>query len=239
MIQEYAYPWNAPREAIASPYPTYEEMHSRSQMVAALARAQELLEKQPTLIQLDVRRRLSELEKTQCIARANAYLAKTFVERTLPRVECVSEQYRLGEMSSGTFNLLAGNAAQQAGAASAASAAGTLWELMRRFNRLPDMTRADVDLLAGDVANFILAELVQAHAQASDESDYRYTHRVYMTAATITRELSQTPPLWEKVTSRLFDPEEVTPAIMRMQTEKWWKGRLRRVMARAPADRPG
>lgn len=228
MIQEYAYPWNAPREAIASPYPTYEEMHSRSQMIAALARAQELLEKQPTLIQLDVKRRVGELEKTQGIARANAYLAKTFVERTLPRVECVSEQYRLGEMSSGTFNLLAGNAAQQAGAA---SAGGTLWELMRRFNRLPDMARADVDLLAGDVANFILAELVQAHAQASDESDYQYTHRIYMTAATITRELSQTPPLWEKVTSRLFDPEEVTPAIMRMQTEKWWKGRLRRVAA--------
>ncbi|MEK6305828.1 MAG: replication endonuclease [Pantoea dispersa] len=228
MILKYAYPWNAPREAIASPYPTYEEMHSRNKMIAALARAQELLEKQPMLIQLDVRRRVSELEKTQGIARANAYLTKTFVERTLPRAECVSDQYRLGEMSSGTFNLLAGNAAQQAGAA---SAAGTLWELMRRFNRLPDMARADVDLLAGDVANFILAELVQAHAQASDESDYKYTHRVYMTAATITRELRQTPPLWEKVTSRLFDPEEVTPAIMRMQTEKWWKGRLRRVAA--------
>lgn len=228
MMQEYAYPWNAPREAIASPYPTYEEMHSRNHLNAALARAQELLEKQPTLIQLDVKRRVSELEKTQGIDRANAYLTKTFVERTLPRIECVSEQYRLGEMSSGTFNLLAGNATKEAGAA---SAGGTLWELMRRFNRLPDMGRADVDLLAGDVANFILAELVQAHAQANDESDYKYTHRVYMTAATITRELSQTPPLWEKVTSRLFDPEEVTPAIMRMQTEKWWKGRLRRVAA--------
>ncbi|WP_010255054.1 replication endonuclease [Pantoea agglomerans] len=228
MIQEYAYPWNAPREAIASPYPTYEEMHSRSQMIAALVRAQELLEKQPTLIQIDVKRRVSELEKTQGIDRANAYLTKTFVERTLPRVETVNAQYRLGEMSHGTFNLLAGNATKQAGAA---SAGGTLWELMRRFNRLPDMARADVDLLAEDVANFILAELVQVHAQASDESDYKYTHRVYMTAATITRELSQTPPLWDKVTSRLFDPEEVTPAIMRMQTEKWWKGRLRRVAA--------
>ncbi|WHU84789.1 replication endonuclease [Pantoea agglomerans pv. betae] len=228
MIQEYAYPWNAPREAIASPYPTYEEIHSRSQMIAALACAQELLEKQPTLIQIDVKRRVSELEKTQGIDRANAYLTKTFVERTLPRVETVNAQYRLGEMSGGAFNLLAGNATKQAGAA---SAGGTLWELMRRFNRLPDMARADVDLLAGDVANFILAELVQAHAQASDESDYKYTHRVYMTAATITRELSQTPPLWDKVTSRLFDPEEVTPAIMRMQTEKWWKGRLRRVAA--------
>ncbi|RBO12811.1 replication endonuclease [Pantoea sp. 3_1284] len=228
MIEEFAYPWNAPREAIASPYPTYEEMHSRSHMIAALVRAQELLEKQPALVQLDVKRRVSDLEKTQGTARANAYFAKTFVERTLPRVETVSTQYRLSEMKAGTFNLLAENASEKAGAA---SAGGQLWELMRRFNRLPDMARADVDLLAGDVANFILAELVQVHAQASGESDYKYTHRVYMTAATITREMGQTPPLWDKVTSRQFDPEEVTPAIMRMQTDKWWKGRLRRVAA--------
>ncbi|MCP1438408.1 hypothetical protein J3D56_001844 [Erwinia persicina] len=226
MIQEYAYPWNAPREAIASPYRTYEEEHSRSRMIAALSHAQDLLEKQPTLVQLDVKRRTGELEKTHGTARANAYLTKTFVERTLPRVESVSSQYRLGEMSAGTFMLLTGNASDKTGAA---SAAGTLWELMNRFNRLPDLARADVDLLAGDIASFILAEMVQAHGQSEDESDYKYTHRVYMTAAAITRELNQTPPLWEKVTSRIFCPEDVTPAIMRMQTEKWWKGRLRRV----------
>lgn len=72
MTEQYAYPWNAPREAIASPYPTYEEMHSRNQMNAALVRAQELLEQQPALVQLDVKRRTSELENTgyspcQCI----------------------------------------------------------------------------------------------------------------------------------------------------------------------------
>ncbi|WP_414147561.1 replication endonuclease [Erwinia sp. BNK-24-b] len=228
MIQEYAYPWNVPREAIASPYPTYEEERSRDRMIAALSHAQDLLEKQPTLVQLDVKRRTSELEKTHGTARANAYLTKTFVERTLPRVESVSSQYRLGEMSKGIFTHLTGNASDKTGAA---SAAGTLWELMNRFNRLADLARADVDLLAGDIASFILAEMVQAHGQSEDESDYKYTHRVYMTAAAITRELKQTPPLWEKVTSQLFCPEDVTPAIMRMQTEKWWKGRLRRVAA--------
>ncbi|ORM94603.1 replication endonuclease [Pantoea cypripedii] len=228
MTQEYAYPWNAPREAIASPYPTYEEARSRSQMIAALVHAQDLLEKQPTLVQLDVKRRISDLEKTQGTARANAYFTKTFVERTLPRVEVVNAQYRLGEMKAGTFNLLTENAIRKTGAA---SAGGALWELMKRFNRLPDMARSDVDLLSGDIANFIMAELAQVHEQVSTESDYRYTHRVYMTAATITREFNQTPPLWEKVTSRLFDPEEVTPAIMRMKTEKWWKSRLRRVAA--------
>jgi len=197
-------------------------------MIAALSHAQDLLEKQPTLVQLDVRRCTSELEKIHGTARANAYLTKTFVERILPRVESVSSQYRLGEMSKGIFTHLTGNASDKTGAA---SAAGTLWELMNRFNRLADLARADVDLLAGDIASFILAEMVQAHGQSEDESDYKYTHRVYMTAAAITRELKQTPPLWEKVTSQLFCPEDVTPAIMRMQTEKWWKGRLRRVAA--------
>ncbi|WP_370641010.1 MULTISPECIES: hypothetical protein [unclassified Pantoea] len=98
MFKTYAYPWNAPREAIASPYPTYQEQRSRDQMIAALARAYELLEKQPKLIQYDVKRRASELEKTLGIARANAYLTKTFVERTLPRVECVSYPVRVFQL---------------------------------------------------------------------------------------------------------------------------------------------
>ncbi|WP_233592638.1 replication endonuclease [Erwinia psidii] len=223
--QGHAYPWNAPREAIASPYLTYEEIRRRDRLIAAVSHARELLEAQPAIVRLDINRRLTELEKEHGVQRANAYLTKTFVERTLPRLEQVNAQYRLDEMDVSTFRLLSDNAEDSG------RAVGTLWELMRRFNRLPEMARADVDLLAGDIAHFMLAEMVQAHGQAGDQSDYQYTHRLYMTAAAITRELKQTPPLWEKVTSRLFDPEEVTPAIMRMQIEKWWKGRLRRVAA--------
>ena len=226
MIIQYAHPWNQPRAAIAKPYITYEAKRRRAQMYAALLHAQELVEQQPTIVKLDIKRRFNDLDKTQGTARANAYLTKTFVERTLPRVETVSAKYRLGEMNPKTFSLLADNGGKQQGSA---RAAGTLWELMKRYNRLPDMARADVDLLAGDIASFVLAEIVHVHELVSGESDYQYTHRVYMTAAAITRELNQTPPLWEKVTSRFFCPEDVTPAIMRMQTETWWKGRLRRV----------
>lgn len=235
MSETYAYPWNAPRDAIASPYPTYDEIHRRNllnaqkaELIAKLSHAHDLLEKQPQIVQFDVKRRMAELEKSQGEIRANAYLTRTFVERTLPRVECVNIKYRLGEMKAGTHTLLTNNSNKAFGAA---RASGSLWELMRRFNRLPDMARADVDLLAGDIANFTLAELVQAHSQSDNESDYKYTHRIYMTAATITREFNQTPPLWEKVTSRFFEPEKITPEIMRMQTEKWWKGRLRRIAA--------
>ncbi len=228
MSQEYAYPWNAPRKAIASPYPTYEEIQRRDRMIAALTEAQRLLEQQPTLVQRDVRRRLNDLEVTQGAARANAYLLKNFMERTLPRVEMVNQRYRPEPLQRGTVSLLAANAAVEQGAA---RAAGALWELVKRVNRLPDMTRADVDLLAGDIASFILAEITQAHGQVANESDYRYTHRIYITAAAITRHLGQTPPLWDRVASRFFSPEEATPAILRMQNERWWRGQLRRVAA--------
>ncbi|MBK0000210.1 replication endonuclease [Erwinia sp. S38] len=226
MTIQYAYPWNKPRAAIASPYLTYEQIRRRDQMIAALSHANDLLDKQPQLVQRDVKHRFIQLEKTQGLARANAYLSKTFVERTLPRVEKVNEQYRLNAMEPGTFSILAGN---ESGNAEKLVAPENLWRLIRRFNRLPDMARADVDLLAGDIASFIMAEIVQAHEHIGAESDYRYTHHIYMTAATITRQLGQLPPLWDTVNSRFFNPEDVTPAIHRMKNDKWWKGRLRRV----------
>ncbi|WP_338506639.1 replication endonuclease [Erwinia aphidicola] len=224
----YAYPWNAPREAIAKPYLATANVQRRAQMFAALSHARDLLEAQPLIIQMDVKRRMNDLEKTEGLARANAYLTKTFVERTLPRVERVNAQYQVAEMHPDIF----GKLAQIAPAGDrGVGAASMLWEIIRRFNRLADMSRADVDLLAGDVANLVMAEMAQAHELVADESDYKYAFQIYMTAAAITRQLNQMPPLWEKVSSKFFCPEDVASAISRMKTEKWWKGRLRRVAA--------
>lgn len=227
-MMSFAYPWNAPRLAIASPYPTHDQQQHRNRQIAAWLHGQKILQAQANLVQLDVKRRLASLEQQQGTARANAYLAKTFVERTLPRVEAVNQRYQLHDMRPGVVAQLTRSMSCPQGAA---RAAGALWELMKRFNRLPDMSRADTDLLAGDIAHFIHAELVQLHSQAQAETDYRYIHRLYMTASVITRELGQTPPLWQTVSARVFCPEEVTPAILRMQAEKWWKGQLRRISA--------
>ncbi|WP_235514989.1 replication endonuclease [Erwinia sp. Leaf53] len=213
---------------MSKPYLTNSYIQRRAQMFAALSRARDLLEAQPLLIQMDVKRRMNGLEKKEGLARANAYLTKTFVERTLPRVESVNAQYRVNDMHPDMFGMLAGIA--PAGDRGVSAAAG-LWEIIRRFNRLADMSRADVDLLAGDVANFILAEMVQAHEQVKGASDYKHVWRTYMTAAAITRQLGQTPPLWDKVSTKFFCPDDVVPAIHRMKTEKWWKGRLRRLAA--------
>lgn len=227
-MQHFLWPWSAPRQAIASPYPTHAAMQQRSRRLAAISQAWKALEQQPSLVQRVVRLRHGQLERERGPASAADWLTGAFAERLLPRLERVSAQYRLGAMGHGTAARLCGHAAQEKGAA---AAAGALWELMRRFNQLPDMARADVDRLAGDIASFIFAELVQLHGQNGGESDWRYSHSLYLTAATLTREFRQTPPLWQKVTTRLFAPEEVTPAIMRMQGESWWKGRLRRLAA--------
>lgn len=227
-MTDFAYPWNAPREAVSKPYLAAVNIQRRAQMFAALSHARDLLEAQPLIIQMDVKRRMNELEKTEGLARANAYLTKTFVERTLPRVERVNAQYQVAEMHPDIF----GKLAQIAPAGDrGVGAASMLWAIIRRFNRLADMSRADVDLLAGDVANLIMAEMAQAHELVADESDYKYAFQIYMTAAAITRQLNQKPPLWEKVSSKFFCPEDVASAISRMKTEKWWKGRLRRVAA--------
>ncbi|QZQ52283.1 replication endonuclease [Erwinia persicina] len=228
MQQAYAYPWNAPRDAISKPYLATTNIQRRAQMFAALLRARDLLQEQPIIIQMDVKRRLNDLEKTEGLARANAYLTKTFVERTLPRVERVNAQYKTADMHPDMFAMLAAHAPAGDRGVSAAS---TLWALNGRFNRLADMSRADVDMLAGDIASFISAEMAQAHTVVIDESDYKYAHLLYTVAAAITRQLKQTPPLWDKVTSKFFGPEDVASALSRMSAERWWKNRLRRIAA--------
>ncbi|WP_336795862.1 replication endonuclease [Erwinia aphidicola] len=228
MSVTFAYPWNAPRNAIASPYLTHAQVYRRDQLIAALSRARGLLQAQPIIIQMDVKRRLSDIERKEGLARANAYLVKTFCERTLPRVERVNTQYQTADLRPELFGIFAAYAPSGDRGVAAAS---TLWELNTRFNRLADMSRADVDLLAGDVANFISAELAQIHTILSDASDYKYAHQLYTLAAAITQQLKQSPPLWDTVTSRFFDPENVASAISRMTAEKWWKNRLRRIAA--------
>ena len=223
--QQYAYPWNAPREAIASPYLTHQETYRRDKMIAALSHAQEVLAAQSAIVKLDINRRVSELENEHGVQRANAYLTKTFVERTLPRLELVNTQYRVKLSDPQHFN------DKQSVRPANTTADVQLIQLMRRFNRLPDMARADIDLLAGDIANFITSELIQVDEEITGASDYKVLYCMYMGAARITRLLGQDVPQWERVTSKFFNEDEVTPAILKMKSERWWLNRLRRVAA--------
>ncbi|WP_455811918.1 replication endonuclease [Pseudomonas graminis] len=204
VIKSLAYPWNAPRPAISSPYPTYEELHRKEKEDAALAMAQNLLQQQPVIVRLDVARHANSLEKEQGIKRANAFMAKTFIERILPRVNLVSERYNIKNMTADTA------------------------QLMWRFNHLPDMSRADIDLLAQDIASFVSLELGIINQELADSGDLKMAYHLFIRAGVITQAFRQEAPKWEKLTGRFFTDDEAVSAISRMMSDKWWTGRLRR-----------
>lgn len=203
-IKSLAYPWNAPRPAISSPYPTYEELHRKEKEDTALAMAQNVLQQQPVIVRLDVARHASMLEKEQGIKRANAFMAKTFIERILPRVNLVSERYNIKNMTADTA------------------------QLMWRFNHLPDMSRADIDLLAQDIASFVSLELGIINQELADSGDLKMAYHLFIRAGVITQAFRQEAPKWEKLTTRFFADDEAVSAISRMMSDKWWTGRLRR-----------
>ena len=89
-MQRSGWPWNAPRKAIASPYPTHAEMQQRSRQMAALSQAWIALEQQPALVQRAIRLRHTQLESGRGIVSAAGYLTTTFADRLLPRIEQVS-----------------------------------------------------------------------------------------------------------------------------------------------------
>lgn len=203
---EWAFPWNAPRPAIEPPVDLLAESQKQTEaQIAATLRAHHLLEQQPQLIQRDVRYHISQLEESQGIRRGNAYLTKNFVERVLPRLDLVNEKYRIPENNIDA-------------------------DLCQRFNRLPDASRADVELLAKDIAITIKRELSVIDEDAGGASEFLSVLELYLGAAALTRRFKQTPPLWDTYQS---DSEKMTventgPAVRRMLSENWWLRRLRR-----------
>lgn len=202
--KQWVFPWNAPRPALTSPFPTYDEIWQKEKENLALANAQELLQKQSTIVRMDVTRRANQLEKEQGIQRANAFMAKTFVERILPRVNLVSARYHIPEMTADTA------------------------QLMWRFNNLPDMARSDIELLAQDIASFVCLELGTINQEMADCGDLKLAHALFIRAGTITQAFRQSAPHWDGLLNRFFCEDKAVSSISRMMSDKWWLGRLRR-----------
>ena len=219
----FAYPWNVPRSAIASPYLTYEQQHRRDRMFAALLHARKVLSLQPECVRFDVYRTAAVLEQNQGSQRANAFLI-SFCKKALPRLELVAKKYECSginsNVSAAVFDGYFDTQLMQ-------YLASRMVNMVARFNRLPDMSRADIDLLASDIANFIRAELADIDDTGFSELKTLYTW--YMRAGFISLQFNVTPPKWERVTKKYFGEDEIAPAVMRMFNEVWWRGRLRRI----------
>ncbi|EBU5873072.1 replication endonuclease [Salmonella enterica] len=219
----FAYPWNAPRSAIASPYLTYDQQYRRDRMFAALLHARKVLSLQPECVRFDVYRTAAMLEQNQGSQRANAFLI-SFCKKALPRLELVAKKYECAGINS---NVSAAVFDGHFDTQLMQYLASRMVNMVARFNRLPDMSRADIDLLAADIANFIRAELADIDDTGFSELKTLYTW--YMRAGFISLQFNVTPPKWERVTKKYFGEDEIAPAVMRMFNEVWWRGRLRRI----------
>ncbi|EAO9225642.1 replication endonuclease [Salmonella enterica] len=222
---DYAFVWNFPKQAIASPYLTYDQQHRRDRMLAALLHARKVLSLQPECVRFDVYRTAAVLEKNQGSQRANAFLI-SFCKRALPRLELVATKYECAGINS---NVSAAVFGSHFDTELMQYLASRMVNMVARYNRLPDMSRADIDLLAADIANFIRAELADIDDTGFSELKTLYTW--YMRAGFISLQFNVTPPHWERVTKKYVGEDEIAPAIARMFNDVWWRGRLRRIAA--------
>ncbi|HIH9871614.1 TPA: replication endonuclease [Klebsiella pneumoniae] len=174
-------------------------------------------------MRFDVYRTATVLEQNQGSQRANAFLI-SFCKKALPRLELVAKKYESAGINTNVSTAVFGGHFDTRLMQYLAS---RMVNLVARYNRLPDMSRADVDLLACDIANFIRSELANIDDSGFGELKTLYTW--YMHAGFISLQFNVTPPHWERVANKYFNKDDIAPAIIRMFTESWWRIRLRRV----------
>ncbi|EHL1444434.1 replication endonuclease [Escherichia coli] len=194
-------------------------------MFAALLHAKKVLSLQPDCVRLDVYRTAAVLEQNQGSQRANAFLI-SFCKKALPRLELVAKKYECAGINSKVSTAVFGSHfdTQQMQYLSS-----RMVNMVARYNRLPDMSRADVDLLAADIANFIRGELANINDHEFGELKTLYTW--YIRAGFISLQFNVIPPHWERVEKKYVGADEIAPAIAKMFNDGWWRGRLRRVAA--------
>lgn len=225
MATSFAYPWNAPRSAIASPYLTHAQRQRRDRLFAALQQARIALSQQPDCVRVDVWRTVDALEQRRGSPQANAFLIR-FCNRMLPRLRQVSERYACAGLHSAVSQAVFDGHFDTRLLQYLAS---RMVELVARYNRLADMSRADIDLLAADIASFIRGEL--ANINDADMGEYQTLFVWYLRAGLIARQFNVSPPHWERVSKTFFNKDDVAAAVVRLFSEAWWRGRLRRIAA--------
>lgn len=225
MATSFAYPWNAPRSAIASPYLTHARQQRRDRFIAALQQARKALSLQPDCVRFDVWRTLDALEQQRGSPRANAFLIR-FCSRMLPRLRLVSERYASpGLQDSVSRAVFDGHFDTRL----LQYLASRMVELVARYNRLPDMSRADIDLLAADIASFIRGEL--ANMNDAGMGEYQTLYAWYQRAGIVAWQFNVAPPHWQRMSKTFFNKDDAAAAVIRMFSEAWWRGRLRRIAA--------
>lgn len=218
-------PWNTPRQAIGYDWLHYQQHSARARRFAACRDAQQRISHQPECLKREIYRYGDYLEQQRGTARANTFY-RYCAEKMLPRVEKVTQRWRLDGLYSPTSQAVFRGHFDTPFLRFLAS---RLVNMVARYNRMPDMNKTDVDLLGKDIAHFIRAEL--AGIESDEGHDLKTLHRWYLHAALICRQFNVEPPRWQRITTHVSDEQEMASAVMKMFNEKWWSRHLQRTAA--------
>lgn len=219
----YDYEWQKPKSAICVDKTPVVDLVELGQEQEFLAWVKVTLAPLPRFIRLRLASRIDSIHTMK--GRHIARLAlRDIIRRDLPPINMVNEQYAITMndeakcQSDTVFSEL--NPLYHT--------FNTLHGLVERFNRLPDFTPEDVELLAQDVAIYMRAVLSEIHEAVEALSDHHYVRCLFTEAAGLARLFCLTPP---RIRPAHFI-DDATTGISKMLDDRYWHRNLKKYAAR-------
>ncbi|EPY8419076.1 replication endonuclease [Klebsiella pneumoniae] len=219
----YAYEWQKPKAAICVDKTPVVDLVELGQEQEFLAWVKTTLAPLPRFIRLRLASRIDSIHtmKGRHIARSEL---RNIIRRELPSINMVNGQYAIAmtdeakSQADTAFNEL--NPLYHT--------FNTLHGLVERFNRLPDFTAEDVELLAQDIAIYMRSVLSEVHETVETLSDRQYAKCLYDEAAGLARLFCLTPP---RIRLAHFI-DDATTGISKMLDDRYWNRNLKKYATR-------
>ncbi|EPU1411957.1 replication endonuclease [Klebsiella pneumoniae] len=226
-VTRYDYEWQKPKAAIYVDKTPAVDLVELGQEQEFLAWVKNTLSPLPRFIRQRLASRIDSIHtmKGRHIARLTL---RDIIRRDLPPINAVNEQYAIA---------LTDEAKSQADTAFKGlnplyHTFNTLHGLVERFNRLPDFTPEDVELLAQDIAIYMRSVLSEVHETVETQSDRKYAGYLYTEAAILARLFFLTPPSWGKYCRGVLFIDEATTGISKMLDDRYWHRNLKKYATR-------
>ncbi len=223
----YAYEWNKPRPAIFVDKAPAVDLYELGQEQAFFAWVKLTLAPLPRFIRIRLSTRIDSIHTMK--GRHIARLAlRDIVRRDLPPITAVNKQYAIAQADEA--NTLDDAAFRNLNPLY--HTFNTLHGLVARFNRLPDFSTEDIELLAQDIAIYMRSVLSEVHEVAESLDDRQYTQYVYTEAANLARVFFLTPPGWGKHCQGTLFIDDAATCISKLLDEGYWRRNMKKYAMR-------
>ncbi|CAI2487309.1 replication endonuclease [Serratia proteamaculans] len=207
------YAWNRPREAIGTEAanPPIEEWAFRqgqkAEPIPRVRRVRRRLASLPHFIRRYYAQRADSIEQQHGITRANKYLINTFEKHVLPRIDGVSNRYRLGVVP------------------------GVLIGFRDDFARMPWYGKRELKRLAHRLTDCITAEFMNYYqSQVDKHGDVSFAVLyAYGRAGWVVSHLNMFAPGWGSYCDMELNDVDALRCMARLESPAWWLRRLKRM----------